>query len=253
MQSVFALQGGRAIVRHLPDAQEELVPRVRWGHHDEMFTPAFWIAHAWMEEAAGPAPFALGNSLPEEIAACLLGGYGAPAEVGLAAFDRLRSELDRCQSEAAAFELLSEPFDIAGRRVRYRFAGQRARYLSACLSTIDRLDENALDDRALRDRLRELPGIGPKTASWIVRNRRASDQVAILDIHIVRACVGMGLFRTGVDPTRHYDELEALFLNFCRHGGARASVMDAVMWKIMRSIGAPLRSILLQRANLMSM
>ncbi|MDZ3993341.1 hypothetical protein PspTeo4_24872 [Pseudomonas sp. Teo4] len=41
--------------------------------------------------------------------------------------------------------------------------------------------------RALRDWLLELPGIGYKTASWVARNWLDADDVAILDIHILRA------------------------------------------------------------------
>ena len=54
-----------------------------------------------------------------------------------------------------------------------------------------------------------LPGIGPKTASWIVRNWMNSDAVAILDIHIVRAGMLMNLYCQGGRVERHYLEIEA--------------------------------------------
>src|SRR3546814_6148465 len=81
-----------------------------------------------------------------------------------------------------------------------------------------------------------LPGIGPKTASWIVRNRRASDHVAILDVHIVRACSAIGVFPEGAQPARRYADLEQRFLAFCEATQSRASAMDAVMWSTMRSL-----------------
>ena len=46
----------------------------------------------------------------------------------------------------------------------------------------------------LRDALTAIPGVGLKTASWAVRNHRASDSVAVLDVHIVRACEHLGVF-----------------------------------------------------------
>jgi endonuclease III len=46
----------------------------------------------------------------------------------------------------------------------------------------------------MRQLLLSIEGIGPKTASWIVRNVMGSDDVAIIDIHILRACTGMGVF-----------------------------------------------------------
>ena len=45
---------------------------------------------------------------------------------------------------------------------------------------------------ALRDWLLAIPGIGPKTASWIVRNRTGSSAVAIIDVHILRAGTSAG-------------------------------------------------------------
>jgi N-glycosylase/DNA lyase len=67
--------------------------------------------------------------------------------------------------------------------------------------------------RLLRDRLLDLPGIGPKTASWIVRNHLDSDDVAIIDVHLHRACVMMNVFEAKSDPAKEYFSLEALF--FC--------------------------------------
>lgn len=107
---------------------------------------------------------------------------------------------------------------------RYRFASQRAKYLAGTLAGLNEIDEDDLGDLELRDALCGLPGIGPKTASWIVRNRRGSDAVAILDVHIVRACVHMGVFPDKADPARHYLDLERRFLDFCIGAGANVSI-----------------------------
>jgi thermostable 8-oxoguanine DNA glycosylase len=141
--------------------------------------------------------------------------------------------------------MLLEPLTVHGRSVRYRFARQRAKYLAGALIGLDEIDEAKLGDVAFRDALCELPGIGPKTASWIVRNRRASDAVAILDVHIVRACEYMEIFPHGSDPSRNYFDLERRFLDFCIAGNVRASVVDSVMWQTMRSIGRKLLSALI--------
>ena len=53
--------------------------------------------------------------------------------------------------------------------------------------------EEPKDDVVLRDALTAIPGVGLKTASWAVRNHRASDSVAVLDVHIVRACEHLGI------------------------------------------------------------
>jgi thermostable 8-oxoguanine DNA glycosylase len=242
MQHVITLHDGMPVSRVLPDPAEPVLDGVPWGRFDEALTPAFWAAQTWMLELAGGEAFGLGDTLAEEVAACLLGGHGAPAEVGLAAYGRVRQAMRSAAIvDADSIEtMLTTPLKVGGRLVRYRFAKQRSRQLGECLERIADIDEDALDDIPLRDALTRLPGIGPKTASWIVRNRRASDEVAILDVHIVRACAHMGIFVAGATPAKDYARLESRFIRFCRAAEIRASLLDALMWRTMRSIGPSL-------------
>lgn len=252
MQRVAALAKERVVYLDLPDPDEEVMPAVRWGHFEHTLTPAFWAAQAWMDPSFGASNFALGRSLAEELVACLLGGHGAPAEVGLAAFRRVIDYLDNDGPDLPAeraLELLSRPLLVGGRQVRYRFAGQRSRYLAGSLRELAEIDETALTDVQLRDRLCLLPGVGPKTASWIVRNHRGSDEVAILDVHIIRACTIMGVFEQGASPARGYRDLENRFLGFCKSIGVRAALMDGVMWRTMRTVHPRLINLLLQPTN----
>jgi len=240
MQQVLAGPIANVQVLHLPEPETPIWEGLQWGRYDDPLTPAFWASQTWMAQIEKDDDFRLGRTLREEVVYCLLGGYGAPAEVGLAAADRMcrylesrgsirpeRGDLDR---------VLKEPLQIGNRSVRYRFASQRAKYLADILRELEGIDEAALSDLELRNFLRTLPGIGPKTASWIVRNRRASDHVAILDVHIVRACAAMGVFPPGEDPSRHYEKLEKRFLEFCSAIKTRASHLDATMWMTMRSV-----------------
>jgi thermostable 8-oxoguanine DNA glycosylase len=90
----------------------------------------------------------------------------------------------------------------------------------------------------MRQLLLSIEGIGPKTASWIVRNVMGSDDVAIIDIHILRACTGMGVFPSDIRLPRDYEPLERRFIAFSNAIDVRPSVLDAVMWSEMRSIPA---------------
>jgi thermostable 8-oxoguanine DNA glycosylase len=83
---------------------------------------------------------------------------------------------------------------------------------------------------ALRDDLMTFVGIGPKTASWIVRNHLDSDEVAIIDVHVLRACREMNLFPEDISLPRDYVTLERKFLNFAEAINVRSSLLDAVMW-----------------------
>ena len=76
-----------------PSPEEEVLPSVRWGAIDAFPSPAYWAYHVMAKRARGSfVHHRLGVTLREEICACLLGGHGIPASVGLAAFERLRQE-----------------------------------------------------------------------------------------------------------------------------------------------------------------
>lgn len=236
MQTMYAFINGELHRLDLPDPAETVLPGVQWGAFDELFTPAYWRGQAWQHELIGTyASFRLGRNLVEEVAACLLGGFGMRAEIGLAAFARLRERglLSRIPSLSGLESALTEPFSICGASRRYRFPRQKARYLSACLKQLETFCE-PLDDVEFRDRLAELPGIGPKTASWIVRNYRGSNRVAIIDVHILRAGRHIGLFPPDWGPQRHYRALEEIFLRFADALGVAAGMLDGLIWDYMR-------------------
>ena len=254
LQQVIAEIDGRIQRLNLPDERISVWPGLVWGRFDEPLTPAFWVSQAWMAEPDNAMRYQLGKTLEEEVVYCLLGAHGAPAEIGLAASRRvcsfLRARPEWKPNSTELERLLRDPLVVNGRAraVRYRFAAQRARYLADTLKALAEADFDCLGDVALRDALRQLPGIGPKTASWIVRNWRASDHVAILDVHIVRACAAIGIFPTGAQPARRYLDLEQRFLAFCDATHSRASAMDAVMWSTMRSLSRPLLQQLIDHA-----
>jgi len=159
------------------------------------------------------------------------------AELGLAAYARLRDRdlLRGTTKEYLLAAALSEPFLLNNRSLRYRFPRQKARYLASCLSQLRYFTEPA-DDVAFRERLVALPGIGLKTASWIVRNYRASNAIAIIDVHVLRAGRLIGLFDATDNPSKNYRELERRFLNFAVAIGTPASMLDALMWDYMRRL-----------------
>ncbi|TCQ24836.1 thermostable 8-oxoguanine DNA glycosylase [Rhizobium sp. PP-CC-3G-465] len=227
----------------LPESRADVMAGVCWGSPDELFTPAFWKYQSEAQVRRNRyRDHRLGETLLEEIAVCLLGGYGIPAEMGMVAFRRLRTEglLDGEASEHEILERLVVPFEIGGKPRRYRFASQKSNYLSRSLS-IAREFSTDVPERQLRQQLLALPGIGPKTASWVVRNHLGSDEVAIIDVHLHRACIIMKVFEPTSNPTRDYFRLEDLFLQFAQAIKVRASVLDALIWDFMRRIGPTAR------------
>jgi len=234
MQSVWAGHGEGARLIALPDSDEEVVSGVRWGAPDHLGTPAYWAVRCQWDEDAVPS-FACGaNSLIEEIGFCLLGGYSVTFEANLAAFEWLRKhgvfDLNVDVSESQILALLSQPLDVQGRPRRYRFPNQRTTRIAAMRRRMAESPPDSTSPHALRDYLMSLQGIGPKTASWIVRNYLDSDDVAIIDVHVLRACRWMNLFPEDISLPRDYEVLEERFLNFAKAINVRSSLLDAVMW-----------------------
>jgi len=215
----------------------EVIPGVPWGPLGGVPTAAYWATLAFEHSPDAAYAFATsGRNLEQEVAFCILGGYGIPAELGWAAYRRV-ADLGLVRAGIEAQELrgaLSEPLDVNGTKRRYRFVNAKAEQLAGALSGVASLERHT-PDRELRDALLSLPGVGLKTASWIVRNMRGSDDVAIIDIHLARACRRIGVFRADAEPAKHYREMETRFLAFARALGVRASYLDLLMWEYART------------------
>lgn len=233
MQTAAILGPVGVMQLELPPAHEQLLPGVLWGRVGAFPTPAYWAYQVMSKRVlGGPPEYKLGRTLTHEVAACLLGGHGIPAKVGLAAYASLRDQgfLEGTPSEQQLLELLQAPLMVNERQIHYRFARQKARYLSQALAHLAVNTPPTETGRALRDWLLQLPGVGNKTASWIARNWLRADDVAILDIHILRVGAAIGLFPENLTVDRHYFALEELFLSLSKRMGVRASELDAVIW-----------------------
>lgn len=242
-----------AVRLELPSPTHEVVPGVSWGAIDAFPTPAYWAYQVLARRVSGTTVrYRIGDTLAEEVAACLLGGHGIPASIGLAAFRHLKrhgllSPEREVPSEADFLEQLSAPMELDGKQVHYRFAKQKARYLRSALSRLAEGPAPIATGRQLRDWLLPVQGIGPKTASWIARNWLDADDVAILDIHILRAGLLGGFFERGLTVERDYLKLEQQFLVFARGLGVRASELDALMWLEMASSQTTVHDLLRDR------
>jgi N-glycosylase/DNA lyase len=234
MQRAYVSMGSLTASVELPDPEEVVADNICWGAVEAFPTPAYWAYQVIARRLeASSIKYRLGNNLKEEVGACLLGGHGIPARVGVAAFEHMRR---RGAFSAAVptyedlHDWLSEPLHVNGRDIQYRFTKQKARYLREALDLLSRETAPESSGRSLRDWLLQVPGIGYKTASWIARNWLDADDVAILDIHILRAGILSGFFDSTLSVERHYLTLEAQFLAFSHAIGVRPSELDALIW-----------------------
>jgi len=206
---------------------------VSWGETWEHGTAAYWLeATRRATDTREPERHQLTGSLYDEVALCMLGGFGMPYELGLAAYTALHDQVlyrDPTPSEGAIEAVLLQPLHVGGTTRRYRFPHQKAQRLSAALR---HLHANPTPDGPLdiRDWLTSAPGIGPKTASWIVRNRWPDAPVAILDVHVLRAGVRAHVFPEDARIASAYHPLEELFVAWAAVEDIRPADLDSTIW-----------------------
>lgn len=223
--------------------------RFDWGRPYELGSAAFWIDQT--RQRPVPADFRLGRTLREEVAACILGGYGLPAGIGLTAFRAVvQAGLLDDNRLATAHDLervLRQPLEC-GRNstVRYRFPRQRAARLADALRY---LTEHAAppEDSNVRDWLLGCPGVGPKTAAWIMRNLGIGADVAIVDVHVRRAGLAAGFFLASWRLPQDYPLFEDAFCAVASLGAVSPGALDACIWDVLQSLGSA-RSMLLGEA-----
>jgi thermostable 8-oxoguanine DNA glycosylase len=241
MQEIHVVVGRDVRLVRLPEPDAECAPGLRWGDASLLLTPAWLAKHGHIrrlqrtyERELRPRDL----SLEEDAVFCLLGGFGIRAEVAIAAFQQLRSAgLFKGQLDRAGIEReLRQPLQLRnGRSSKYRFPSNRALYITAALEQLRRVPPPG-EDLILRSYLLGIPGIGPKTASFIVRNHLGSDRVAIIDIHILRAGQISQLFPAVFRLPQDYYGLERRFLAFADAAQVPASILDLTIWDIMRQL-----------------
>jgi len=244
-QSFYILRNNVPEIFEMPPHDSNIIPGVLWGRGDGLFSPAYWALQLeQLQDDFTEHCFLTGKTLFEETVFCLLGGHGISYELNVVIFKHLIDRgfsLDVVKSEEELGGYLREPVKLGDRFVKYRFPRRRASFI-ARTQQIFLTHEPPEDDLELRDWLVELPGIGPKTASWIVRNWLDSDAVAIIDIHLYRAGILAGLFTEKDRIERDYYSMEKRFINFANAMKVKPSRLDGLIWEQMRSIPLTVKS-----------
>lgn len=244
----------RSVVRPMSEEQARVVTiegtswrrEVQWRDHSWLGSAAFWVEET--RRSPSPSTLRIGQNLAEEVVLCLLGGYGVNEAMCTSAFWAVRDaglvDTEHPPSVRDVEDVLRTPMTVEGYAgpVRYRFPAQRADRVAAAIAALARCGTPSdLEPRALRGFLTTLKGVGPKTASWVVRNITRSDDIAIIDVHVRRAGVVAGTF----DPTwvlsRDYDKFEEAFCAWAAAGGVRTADMDLCIWSTLARLGTRAR------------
>src|SRR5262249_42894967 len=85
-------------------------------------------------------------------------------------------------------------------------------------------------EKSRREVLCQCPGVGPKTASWVLRNVGLAQNLAVLDVHVLRAMAEAG--RLSEPKTLgDYQAVEENFLDWCREYDASPAAFDLLLWE----------------------
>lgn len=131
---------------------------------------------------------------------------------------------------------------------RYRYPNIRAKYISDSYTNIvgefgslKLLMDTKCSSTELRKKLVQLcAGIGPKQASHFLKNVGYSDELAIIDSHIIkyiRMCdtnIGNVNQLSKLDT---YEHIESLYINAVRKFKYPVAIVDQAMWFVMRELG----------------
>ena len=230
--------------------------QVRYSEPAQMTTTTFDLTSAWTtcadvySRVAIPKPSAPTRAQFErELLFCLLGGFGISFELALSATTKL-SELDPFApfwSEAdildrICYELSQrqfEPRSASGSLRLYRFPNRKARLIVEARQwlvangPVHRTLADIQGEQEKRRLLCQCPGLGPKSASWLLRNLGMASRLAILDVHVIRALQAAGMITNETLP-RDYESVEAAFVAWCDQLGAPPAAFDLFVWEWQR-------------------
>lgn len=242
IQMVNYWVAGEEFQRVIPAPEDELLAGVRWGQHWDVFTPAYWLAQYWMKglDRVERSPHHAKGDIVQELVFCMLGGFGISAELATATFHACNEAglIQRRETSVDAWQRqLKEPVFVSGKMLHYRYPNQKAKFLAESMQHLSGCDLDNQNGRCLRNDLLRIKGVGYKTAGWVARNFLDTDDVAILDIHLIRAGMLSGIFHPAQKVEREYLGMEERYLQFCRALGVRPAVMDCLIWDQMREYG----------------
>lgn len=196
------------------------------------------------------------NELWQELCLCILSS-NVPYELARSAFFQLKEkgylELEWIVKTSNSQELIADelskpaylPKKLDGSYRRYRFPNARSKdiFQAAKVVSLDKrwlskLLASSISEKEARDFLvANISGLGLKEASHFLRNVRYSNQIAIIDSHVLSFLVKIGEVAqtdTKTITPNNYLELESKLQEICRKHRLNLSIFDMAIWHYMR-------------------
>ncbi len=192
-----------------------------------------------------------------ELVACILGSK-VPFEQAQTAVMQLRTKgllnVDGCIKDSQRFETkIAEALSVPmvcqrtdEHAFRYRYPRLRANHIRRTAELVYQkrgsirgiLESGGNDPHETRVKIMNASvGIGPKQSSLFLRNIGYTDDLAILDTHVLRYMFLMGIFqvKTHVLSTlSRYQEAEKCLYAYTRRLGVNLAYLDTAVWVTMR-------------------
>lgn len=190
------------------------------------------------------------RDIEDELLFCLLGGFGITYEHARSAsitIGRIRPFSIDWEDKQLYQTILSaltrpqfEPRRVDGSFRRFRFPKQKAagiikarRWLHCQPPLHERLYELS-NPQERRRFLSGCPGLGFKSASWLLRNIGLGSDLAIIDVHVFRALVNANRIPDHLRLPKDYEIAEEAFLAWCDELDAPSAAFDLFVWQWQR-------------------
>ena len=196
------------------------------------------------------------NKIWKELCFCLLSGNVAYELVqsviivlGKKGYLDYNWILEEKQSKELIYDLFSnpnfEPKKKDGSLRKYRYPKKRSEEIVRAAkilysdSSLKNILENTTSDIDMRNFLANtVPGIGIKESSHFLRNIGYSNNLAIIDIHVLNF-LKLNRFvdpldRSSLTPTK-YEKLESILQNLADFHGLDLGILDLAIWHFMRN------------------
>lgn len=187
------------------------------------------------------------DRLWQELVACILGSRVSYETANMALTRLIDSGLLEKKKRATCFSRYEADLELVLSNLRYPFPNQRAKHIRRSAEiiygknrTIHRLLRKNSNVNGARKRLvEEISGIGPKQASLFLRNIGYSNELAVLDIHVLTYMFWVGLIPKEFAYMRNikqYEGIEKIFLAHAYKMGFSADRFDLAIWVVMRVV-----------------
>lgn len=199
----------------------------------------------------------LGQDIIDEFFFVLLGGFGISFEQNLSALNVIKKKgfIDcelYCDDDIAYKTSISlkkelscpqfEPLTREGKFRKYRFVETKPTVISLAglwmwkeckWNVLEKIE--TMKSSEVRVWLCDCPGIGMKSASWLLRNVGLNDDCAVFDVHIMRFLSKIGFDVPAQLTEKTYLQLEDNLRNVCANIGTSLGNLDYLLWVLSRN------------------